>query len=265
MDAYDSAIRAACKTLRLPSIGQHYASIAREAEDQGLDYRRFLTAVLTQEVESRRSHQVAKHLREARFPVMKTLDQFDFSRRPEVPRMTCLPMADGNWITERKNCLLLGNPGTGKTHLALALGHAAIQAGHRVRFTTAMALAQDLSAANAEHRLSTRLKVWQRYALVIVDEVGYVPFEPTQAQLLFHFFADRYERGSLIVTSNLEYGRWGEMFGEATLTSALLDRLTHHAYCWTVLGQIEMDKVVNVIPQFGQQKFPKLVINTHIQ
>ena len=237
MDAYDAAIRAACKQLRMPGLAQQYASVVREAEDQSLGYRPFLAAVLAQELEARHTRQVAKFLRDARFPVLKTLDEFDFSLRPELPRMTCLSLVDGAWIPAHKNCLILGGSGTGKSHLATALGYAAVQAGHRVRFTAASALAQDLAAAQGEHRLSARLKMWQRYALVIVDELGYVPLDAPAAHALFQFFADRYERGAVIVTSHLDFGRWSEVFGDAQLTTALLDRLTHHAYCWTLTGE----------------------------
>ena len=164
------------------------------------------------------------------------MDQFDFALRPTVSRMSVLQMASGDWIAAHENCLVLGNSGTGKTPRGLALGRAAVEAGYRVRFTTALALSQELLAAQADHRLLARFKFWQRYPLVIIDELGYLPLAREQAQILFQFFAERYERGSVLVTSHWEFSRWGEVFGDPTMTTALLDRLTHHAHILSLTG-----------------------------
>ncbi len=233
---HQQGVEAALHTLRMPGALQAYASCLREAEAAHQGYAAFLEAVLTQEVENRRQHQVAHHHRDAHFPLVKTLAAFDFSLRPALNRLTVLQMATGDWVLAKENCLILGNSGTGKSHLAMALGLATVEAGLRVRFTTALALSQDLLAAQADHHLLARFKWWQRYALVIVDELGYLPLPRDQAQMLFQFFAERYERSAVLITSNLEFGRWGEVFGDPTMTTALLDRLTHHAHVLSLTG-----------------------------
>jgi DNA replication protein DnaC len=175
-------------------------------------------------------------MRAAKFPGIKTLDGFDFSLMPSVPKAKVLSLADGHFIRQRENLLCLGPSGTGKTHLAIALGLAAIEAGFRVRFIRTVTLAQELLAAHQDVRLNRYLKTWHQFDLVIGDEFGYLELGPG-APLLFQFVAERYEQGSMIITSNLEFSRWGEVMGDVALTTALLDRLTHRAHILTFQGE----------------------------
>jgi DNA replication protein DnaC len=225
-----------CKELKLPGLRSAYGDIARDAASQGQNHLSFLAACLAQEIESRRQHRLATRLALARFPTTKRLDGFDFSALPGLPKLKVLGLADGTFIRERENVICVGNPGTGKTHVAIALGVAAVGAGYKVRFISAVTLAQELLLAGQEYRLPRYLKGWGRYDLVIVDELGYLGLGPG-GPLLFQFCAERYERGSLLITTNLEFSRWTEVFGDVTLTSALLDRLTHHAQILIFQGE----------------------------
>ncbi|MDO8655388.1 MAG: IS21-like element helper ATPase IstB [bacterium] len=217
-----------CRELKLAGLRSAYQSIARDAVNQDHSYAAFLAACLTHELDSRRQSRLTKRLGQARFPVIKTLESFDFLAMPQLPKAKVLALAEGTFIRQRENVICLGNSGTGKTHLAIALGIAAIQAGYRVRFISAIILSQELLQAQQEYRLPRYLKSWQTTDLVILDELGYLGLGPG-GPLLFQFCAERYERGSLLITTNLEFSRWVEVFGDATLTGALLDRLTHHA------------------------------------
>ena len=225
-----------CRELKLPGLRSAVANIAREATDQQQPYLAFLAACLAQELESRRQHRLAARLAQARFPAPKTLEGFDFTALPELPKAKVLALADGQFIRRRENVICLGNPGTGKTHLAIGLGLGCLQAGYRVRFITAVALAQELLQAQQEYRLPRYLKSWHKIDLVLLDELGYLGLGPG-GPLLFQFCAERYERGSLLVTSNLDFARWSEVFGDVTLTAALLDRLTHHAQILLFQGE----------------------------
>jgi DNA replication protein DnaC len=225
-----------CRELKLPGLRAAYAGIAREAQAQGQSHARFLAACLAQELESRRRHRLAAHVQQARFPTLKALDSFDFLALPELPKAKVLALADGSFVRKRENVICLGQPGTGKTHLAIAVGVEVIQAGLRVRFISTVSLAQELLAAQQEYRLPRYLKSWQRIDLVILDELGYLGLGPG-GPLLFQFCAERYERGSLLITTNLDFSRWVEVFGDATLTAALLDRLTHHAQILLFQGE----------------------------
>jgi len=225
-----------CRELKLPGLRTGYAAIARDATSQGQSYVAFLAACLSQEIVARRQHRLNARLSQARFPASKTLDSFDFRALPQLPKAEVLALAEGSFIPQRENVICLGQPGTGKTHVAIGIGIGAIQAGYRVRFIPAVILAQELLQAQQEYRLPRYLKSWQKIDLVILDELGYLGLGPG-GPLLFQFCAERYERGSLLITTNLDFARWGEVFADATLTAALLDRLTHHAHILLFQGE----------------------------
>jgi DNA replication protein DnaC len=218
-----------CRELKMPGLRRGHEAVARDAQQQGRGYTAFLAACLAQELESRKRSRLAALTAYARFPAAKTLAGFDFAALPQLPQAQVLALAGGEFIARKENVVRLGNPGLGKTHVALGPGLAAIQAGYRVRFISAIALAQELLLAQAEYRLPRYLKGWQRVDLAILDELGYLGLGPG-GPLLFQFCAERYERASLLITTNLDFSRWVEVFGDATLTAALLDRLTHRAH-----------------------------------
>jgi DNA replication protein DnaC len=225
-----------CKELKLPGLRRAYPALAREATNHGHSYPSFLAACLSQEIASRREHRLATRLRLARFPATKTLQSFDFQLLPSLPKPKVLALAEGSFIKARENVICLGDAGTGKTHVAIGLGISAIQAGYRVRFISALTLAQELLQAQQEYRLPRYLRSWHSVDLVVLDELGYLGLGPG-GPLLFQFCAERYERGSILITTNLDFARWAEVFGDATLTAALLDRLTHHAHVLLFQGE----------------------------
>ncbi len=225
-----------CKELKLPGLRRAYRDIARESINQGRLPTDFLSACLAQELASRRESRLKTRLHQARFPATKTLDTFDFTLMPDLSKTKVLTLAKGDFIKKKENVILLGNSGTGKTHAAIGLGMAAIAAGYRVRFTSVVNLVQELLLADQEYRLPRYLKAWQKVDLVITDELGYLGLGPG-GPLLFQFCTERYERASLLITTNLEFSRWTEVFGDATLTGALLDRLTHHAHILLFNGE----------------------------
>ncbi len=225
-----------CRELKLPGLRRAYPAIARDALQQNQSYPAFLAACLAQEITSRRAHRLATRQRLARFPAVKTLESFDFLLLPTLPKAQVLALAEGRFIRQKENVICLGDTGTGKTHVAIAVGLGALQAGYRVRFVTAVTLAQELLQAQQEYRLPRYLKSWQKVDLVILDELGYLGLGPG-GPLLFQFCAERYERGSLLITTNLDFARWVEVFGDAALTAALLDRLTHHAHVLLFQGE----------------------------
>lgn len=224
------------RELKTPGLAASFEDICREAAKTGKDHVESLAACLAAEIESRTEHRLASRIRSARFPAQKTFETFDFSLVPSLEKGRVLELGTGGFAKARENVVCLGASGTGKTHVATAIGLAAIYAGARVRFTTAVTLSQELLVAADEHRLPRYLKGWRSADLVIVDELGYLPLGPG-APLMFQFFAERYESGSVLVTTNLEFSRWTEVFGDVTLTAALLDRLTHHSHVLVFEGE----------------------------
>ena len=228
--AKDILIQHHLKHLRLPTIGQVYKKLAQEAARDNRTYEDFLLGLLEAEVTQREENTRKRLIAQSRFPYIRTLDQFDFSTIPSVNKAGVLELAKGDYLDKNENVVLIGNMGTGKTHTAIALGIMACQMGKRVRFYTATSLASELLEAQDQHLLGRKLAQLSRLELLIVDEVGFVPFTPEGARLLFQAFAERYLKGSLLITSNLEFSRWLEVFGDERMTGALLDRLTHHCH-----------------------------------
>lgn len=230
-------LEAYLKRLRLPAIGRHYQELSRQAAQGNLPYEAFLLALVEVEAQQREENAHQKRLRMARFPVIKSLDQFDFTAVPSLNKARVLDLAQGDYLDKRENLILMGNSGTGKTHLATALGLIACQQGRKVRFLTAAGLINLLTEAQAGLRLSHLERNLAQMDLLIIDEIGYVPFSEKGAQLFFQVVAQSYERQSLIMTTNLDFSQWPQVFGSEQLTGALLDRLTHHAHILTMNGE----------------------------
>ena len=225
------------KQLRLPTFLREYDKVARQCAAESVDYPRYLLRLTEQELLDRERRATERRIHQARFPVVKSLDTFEFLAIPAVNKALVLELARCEFLLRRENVLLLGNSGTGKTHLALALGLSACQRGHRVRFTTAAAMVHELMEAKDEKRLLRYQKQMAGYELLIVDELGFVPLSKSGAELLFEVFSQRYERGSTMVTSNLPFQEWTEVLGSERLTGALLDRLTHHVHILEMNGE----------------------------
>jgi len=225
------------KQLRLPTFLREYDKVARQCAAEGVDFPRFLLRLTELELLDRERRATERRIQQAHFPVVKSLDTFEFSAIPSLNKALVLELARSEFLLRRENVLLLGNSGTGKTHLALALGLSACQRGHRVRFTTAAAMVHELLEAKDEKRLLRYQKQMASYELLIVDELGFVPLSKSGAELLFEVFSQRYERGSTLVTSNLPFQEWTEVLGSERLTGALLDRLTHHVHILEMNGE----------------------------
>jgi DNA replication protein DnaC len=230
-------LRANLKQLKLPTMLAEHEKLAREAAARDEPYEAYLLRLTEVEVTARSANALAARIRAAAFPVLKDFDTFDFTATPSLPKQKVLELGRGEWIDQHYNCCLIGTAGTGKTHLATALGLAACRAGRRVRFVTAAGLVTLLDEAQQQHRLDRALTQLDRLDLLVVDELGYLSFSRSGAELLFQVFADRYERRSLLVTSNLGFGEWGQVFQGERMTAALLDRLTHRCHIFEMNGE----------------------------
>jgi DNA replication protein DnaC len=224
------------RVLKTPTIGRAFEQLADAARDQNWSHEEYLAAVLERQVADRESAGAIMRIRTAHFPAVKTLEDFNLDHLPSLRRDVLAHLATGTFVAKTENVILLGPPGIGKTHLAIGLGIKAAQNGYSVLFDTANNWIARLSVAHHAGRLELELKKIRRYKLIIIDEVGYIPFDTDAANLFFQLIASRYEQGSVMVTSNLPFGRWGETFSDDVVAAAMIDRLVHHAEVLTLTG-----------------------------
>lgn len=230
-------IQTLCSELKLPRVYQIFESEAETAIQKNLTYLDYLDHLLEREVEDKGNRNVVLKTRLARFPYQKTLADFDFGFQPSIDEKKIKDLASMRFLEEAENAIFLGPPGVGKTHLAIALGLEAIKKGFTVTFITLQDLLSVLNKARGENRLEEKLKLYLRPKLLILDEIGYLPLDTREANLLFQLISGRYERGSIILTSNKSYGDWGAIFGDNVIASAILDRLLHHSHTINIKGE----------------------------
>ncbi len=226
----DLLLKSYLNRLKLPTVAVNYRRFSQEASQSNQPYERYLLALVEAEVHHREANSERKRIAQARFPVLKGLEDFNFAAIPALNKQVILELAQGHYIQARENAVFAGPTGTGKTHCAIALGVTACRQGKRVRFATAAGLINELIEAQAQLRLSKLETALLKLDLLILDEVGFVPFSKAGAELLFGVLTERYERGSVLVTTNLDFASWTEIFGDSRLTAALLDRLTHRCH-----------------------------------
>src|SRR5579863_6725619 len=226
---HEAAIRQYAKQLHLPTLGGQFARLAEQAVKEQQSYLSYLEALLEGEVEERGRKAMTRRIQEARFPTVKTLEEFDFQCAPHLPMMMLRDLSEGGYLERKEPIIFLGDAGTGKTHLATGLAVAACRQRKRVRFTTAAEMVTELIEAQSQAELTRARNRWTRYDLIVIDELGYVVMPDTAAELLFQVVAGRAERASVIVTTNLPFSEWTTKFPNARLCKAMLDRLTDQA------------------------------------
>lgn len=232
----EDSVRAKLKSLKLPAIARCFVERGRQGRQEGWSFEEYLLCVLDEELQQRAINVARNRRREAKFPVDRTLDQFDFALQPGLDRDHIVRLARCDWVSAAEPILLAGPVGTGKTHLAIALGIEATKRRHRVRFYRADDLVRELTEARSEHEVTRLVKRMDRVEVLIVDELGFVPFDRTGAELLFNLLVKRYQRRATVVTTNLDFSNWVKVFGDERMTAALLDRLAENAHVLTTSG-----------------------------
>ena len=223
-------VRQYCKAVRMPTVGGNFVSLADQAVKENHSHIRYLEALLAMECEERDRHAITNRIREAQLPRMKALEEFDFAQAPQIAAAKIRELAEGGYIERREPVVLIGECGTGKSHLATGLCVAACRQKRRVRFTTAAALVNELVEAKQNNQVRRVMTRWQKYELIALDEVGYVPLADIGAEFLFQVISERTERAAIILTTNLPFSEWTTVFPNPRLCKALLDRITDRAH-----------------------------------
>lgn len=226
-----------CKRLQLSLIATRLDGLIEQGVRDGLTFLDFVDLLLREETASKADKRVRMGIQIAHFPVQKTLEEFDYDAQPSVDRRLVQELATGRFVANASNVLLFGAPGVGKTHLAIGLGRAVVKAGYSVLFVTATELVAALDKAQAEGRLAERLAHYAKPKLLIIDELGYLPFDKQAANLLFQLVARRYEKTAMLITTNQAVTQWGTVFGDEMIAAAILDRLLHHSYAIVIQGE----------------------------
>ena len=246
------------RVLRTPTIARVWEQLGQTARREGWSHEEYLAAVLQRQVADREASGTRLRIAGAHFPAVKSLDDFNLDHQPSLRRDVLAHLTTMSFVAKAENVVLLGPPGVGKTHLGIGLGIKACQSGYPVAFDTATGWAARLQEAHCDGRLEHELKRLRRYKLLIIDEVGYLPFDADQANLFFQLIAHRYEQGSLLVTSYMPFGRWGEIFNDDIVAAAMIDRLVHHAEVLTLSGDSYRTRsrreLLTTSPEPGEQQ-----------